>query len=130
MTSKCSSCGYAHTDVIELEDRGQKTLTLHVDDEKKLNHLVVRSSSCRVEIPEAGLELAPGPFSNGFITTVEGILDRFESATMMVIPESDEERRRKEEVIEWIRRAKNGKEKFTLILKDPRGVSGVIEPDV
>ena len=129
MASRCTSCGYAHTDVMELEDRGHKVLRLDVDSGEKLNYLVVRSSSCRVEIPEAGLELLPGPFSNGLITTVEGLLDRFETATLRAVPESDEGERRKEDVLGWIRRAKEGNERFTLVLEDPRGVSGIIPPD-
>jgi len=128
VTSRCSSCGYSHTDVIELEDRGHRLLTLDVDGEDKLNYLVVRSSSCRLEIPEAGLELLPGPFSNGFITTVEGVLDRFETAVLRAVPESGEGERRKAELLEWIRRAKGGKERFTLVLEDPRGISGIIPP--
>jgi len=128
MVSKCSSCGYTHTDVVELEDRGHKTLKFSVDSRDKLNYLVVRSSTCRVEIPEAGLELSPGPFSNGFITTVEGVLDRFETAVLSADPESEEGRRRREKIIQWIKRAKDGKERFTLVLEDPRGVSGVIPP--
>lgn len=128
MTSKCRSCGYTHTDVIELEDRGHKTDRLDVDAPEKLNYVVVRASSGRLEIPESGLELHPGPFSNGFITTVEGVLDRFEDALRKVIPETEEARKRKEELLEWIKRAKDGKERFTLILEDPRGVSGIIPP--
>ena len=128
IVSRCTSCGYNHTDVMELEDKGHRVLTLDVDTGDKLNYLVVRSSSCRVEIPESGLELTPGPFSNGFITTVEGVLDRFETAASRAIPESGEGERRKDAVLEWIRRAKGGNERFTLVLEDPRGVSGIIPP--
>lgn len=128
VTSKCSSCGYTHTDVMELEDRGEKREELLIDSEDKLNYVVVRSSSGHLEIPEAGLELMPGPFSNGFITTVEGVLDRFEDAVRKARPDSPEAERRKEEVLEWIRRAKNGSEVFRIVLHDPRGVSGIIPP--
>lgn len=128
VVSRCSSCGYVHTDVIELEDRGHRTFRFSVDSRDKLNYLVVRSSTCRVEVPEAGLELSPGPFSSGFITTVEGILDRFERAVLVAVPGSEDGRRRKENVVRWIRRAKDGKERFTLVLEDPRGISGVIPP--
>lgn len=129
VSSKCASCGFNHTDVIELEDRGHKEAKIVVDG-KKLNQIVVRSSSCRVEIPEAGLELQPGPFSNGFITTVEGVLERFEVAVRRAMPESAEGIQRRDNLIQWIQRAKNGQERFTLILEDPRGVSGIIQPDV
>jgi zinc finger protein len=129
MTSKCSSCGYTHTDVIELEVKGEKTLELKVDGPEKLNYVVVRSSSSSLRIPELDLELHPGPFSNGFITTVEGVLDRFEDAARKWAPSTEEERTLKEKALKEIRNAKDGKIPFTLILEDPRGVSGIIPPD-
>ncbi len=129
VTSKCSSCGYTHTDVMELEDRGKKVERLRVDSPEKLNYVVVRSSSGRVRIPELELEIHPGPFSNGFITTVEGVLDRFEDATKKFQPESEEERRLKEQALDEIRRAKEGKLTFTLEIEDPRGVSGILPPE-
>ncbi len=129
VTSRCSSCGYTHTDVMELEDRGHKVLRLYVDDPKKLNALVVRSASSTVRIPELDLELHPGPFSNGFITTVEGILDRFESAARKVVPETEDERKALDLALQEIRDAREGKKRFTLEIEDPRGVSGIILPD-
>ncbi len=129
VTSRCSSCGYTHTDVMELEDRGHKVFRLYVDDPKKLNALVVRSASSTVRIPEMDLELHPGPFSNGFITTVEGILDRFESAARKVVPETEDERKALDLALQEIRDAKGGKKRFTLEIEDPRGVSGIILPD-
>ncbi len=129
MTSRCSSCGYTHTDVIELEDRGHKKLRIVVDDPRRLNDLVVRSSSASLRIPEFDLEMHPGPFSNGFITTVEGVLDRFESAAKKLVPESEEERKARDEALKEIREAKEGKRKFTLEIEDPRGVSGIISHD-
>ncbi len=129
MTSKCSSCGYTHTDVLELEDRGRKAEKLRVDSPEKLNYVVVRSSSASLRIPELDLELHPGPFSNGFITTVEGILDRFEDAAKKFQPETDEEKKLKEQALREIRDAKEGKIAFTLELEDPRGVSGILPPE-
>ncbi len=129
MTSKCSSCGYTHTDVIELEDKGHKVLELKVDSPEKLNYVVVRSSSASLRIPELDLELHPGPFSNGFITTVEGVLDRFEDATKKWNPSTEEERVLREKALKEIADAKEGKIPFTVVLEDPRGVSGIIPPD-
>ncbi|NPA76301.1 MAG: ZPR1 zinc finger domain-containing protein [Candidatus Diapherotrites archaeon] len=129
VTSKCSACGYTHTDVMELEDRGHKKLRILVDDPKKLNALVVRSAGATVRIPEFDLEMLPGPFSNGFITTVEGVLDRFESAAEKIVPESEEEKDAKETALREIREAKDGKRQFTLEIDDPRGVSGIILSD-
>jgi zinc finger protein len=130
VTSKCSNCGYTHTDVMELEDKGYKKLKLVVDSPEKLNQLVVRSSSASIRIPEFDLELHPGPFSDGFITTVEGVLDRFESAAKKIKPETEEEKKAVETALKEISEAKEGKRKFTLEIDDPRGVSGIIEPDV
>ena len=45
---------------------------------------VVRSSSCTVRIVELGLEVEPGDNATGYISNVEGVLNRFSDAIAMI----------------------------------------------
>lgn len=124
-TSLCRSCGFRHTDIYETEERKPATFILRVDAPDKLNYYVVRSSTGRIEIPEIGMELSPGPYAQGFITTVEGVLHRF----LDVLPLFPKHRSVKH-VEDFLRRALEGKQPFTLVLEDPRGLSRIIGDDV
>ncbi len=151
----CSGCHYRHTDVISLQEKAPVKYILKVEREEDLNIRVVRSSQCKVEIPELGAEITPGAAADGFISNVEGILNRVEDAVMTsIIPDTRQTRpangdlgdlsdlspaRRlkgrkkltsKEQqaarILDKIRRIKEGKEKITLILDDPSGNSAII----
>ena len=50
---------------------------LKIEDNTHLDARVVRSSSCTVRISELGLEVSPGSSSTGYISNVEGVLERF-----------------------------------------------------
>ena len=44
----------------------------------------MRSSSCTVRIVELGLEVEPGDNATGYISNVEGVLNRFSDAIGMI----------------------------------------------
>ena len=125
-TGKCGECGYKYSDVRALESKGPQKLTLEVKSLEDLNALVIRASSATIKIPELGVEIKPGPASQGYITTVEGILDRVLQVITMLKgdPEVNEKERSKRE--ELIRKAMEGKINFTLIIIDPEGVSRIV----
>lgn len=120
-TSFCRSCGFRRTDIYEVDEKGPATYVLRVDSPEKLNYYVVRSSTARIEIPEIGMELTPGPFSQGFITTVEGVLHRFLDVLSLFSGQSGVQR-----VEEFLKGALEGKRPFTLVLEDPRGLSRIV----
>ncbi len=109
----CPKCGFRGVDVFPEKGRKGRRLVLRVDNRKKLNVLVVRSSTATVKIPEIGAEIKPGPAATGFITTVEGILLRF-----LEVFHGNKAAEGK------IRPLLNGRE-FTLIIEDPMGTSGI-----
>ena len=74
----CKKCGYKHSDILPTKQEEPKKISLIVESEKDLNIRVVKSSRCIIKIPEIGVEIFPGPFSQSYITNVEGILERIE----------------------------------------------------
>lgn len=101
---------------------------MNVQGEDDLSARVIRSSSGTVEIPELGVEIKPGPASEGFITNVEGVLVRIDAALDMAIRSAGgEERARAQEIKEQIEAVKSGKMAVTLIIDDPSGNSAIIK---
>ena len=125
---RCFSCGYRHVDVFSLEVREPSRYTFKVKEADDLNVKVIRSSSGTIRIPELGVLIEPGPISQGFITNVEGVLERVENIvkSFMVLFDDKHEVNRCTMLLNKIRKARNGSFQFTLIIEDPRGVSAII----
>ena len=77
VTVMCHSCGWKQTDFIPAEGKKAGCWKLAITDEKQLRSRVVRSSSCTVRIPELDLQVNPGSSSTGYVSNVEGVLNRF-----------------------------------------------------
>jgi zinc finger protein len=118
----CESCGYKYRDVRVLNVSEPKKIVIKVKGEKELGYLLIKSATSAILIKERGFEMIPGPASTGFITTVEGILLRFLDATETACKGRETEPVCKEN-LEWLRRAIDGKEQFTLIICDYDGTS-------
>ena len=58
--------------------------TLVISEPEHLRSRVVRSSSCTVRIVELDLEVKPGSASTGYVSNVEGVIDRFMDVIIMV----------------------------------------------
>ena len=55
-----------------------------ISEPEHLRSRVVRSSSCTVRIVELDLEVKPGSASTGYVSNVEGVIDRFMDVIIMV----------------------------------------------
>ncbi|MDG1549330.1 MAG: ZPR1 zinc finger domain-containing protein [Candidatus Poseidoniaceae archaeon] len=77
VTVMCHSCGWKQTDFIPAEGKKAGCWKLAITNETQLRSRVVRSSSCTVRIPELDLQVNPGSSSTGYVSNVEGVLNRF-----------------------------------------------------
>ncbi len=119
-SGKCSKCGFRWSDVGLLETTRPKRIIVKVKRPKDLNALVIKAAPATIKIPELGIEIFPGPAAPGYITTVEGVLQRvMDHAPSECLDESNPCYER----IEVIRRAMDGNVTFTLIIEDPSGRS-------
>ncbi|WP_297550967.1 ZPR1 zinc finger domain-containing protein [Thermococcus sp.] len=130
-TIYCEKCGYRNADVMILEDRPPKLYTVRVENEKDLFTRVVRSKSGTIELEEIGVKIEPGPAAEGFITNVEGVLERVRETLLMAREfrkqEGDEEAVKKaDEILEYIEEVKEGKKPLTVKIADPLGNSALI----
>jgi zinc finger protein len=126
----CAKCGYKHTDVITLTERGPIALAAKINLNEDLNMRVIKSGTATISIPEFGATITPGPYSEGYISNVEGILDRIQDALMFMLSSAKGKRLRKgERMLKQFRFAKESKPNFTLVLKDPFGNSAIVSAD-
>lgn len=129
-TIQCKKCGFKHSDIISLEQKEPAKYTLNISKET-LSTRIVRSQSATVIIPEIGVKVEPGPKSQGYVTNVEGILSRFESAVKkaMQLFSDDESQENAKKTLAEIQELINGNTTATLIINDPFGQSNIVSDD-
>ena len=124
---QCPECGFKHSDIIALEQNDPAKYVLEIND-NTLTVRVVRSQSATVIIPEIGVKVEPGPKSEGYVTNVEGILNRFEDAVEKALNmfEDEESQINGKNTLNQIQELKKGNGTATLIILDPFGQSKIV----
>ena len=130
-TILCPSCGFKHSDIIALEQNDPAKYVLEIN-KNNLSIRVVRSQSATVIIPEVGIKVEPGPKSEGYVTNVEGVLTRFESAVKKALNlfEDEESQINAKKALNHLQELKKGNRTATLIILDPFGQSNVVSENV
>ncbi len=126
---ECKECGYGYRDVRMAESRGSQILRFRVQRPEDLNTLVVRASSASIYIPELKVSITPGAASQGFITTIEGVLHRVVEVMKFLRNDPDVDLDAWSERMRMIEKALNGELKFTFVLEDPEGVSRIVSDE-
>lgn len=130
-TIQCPECGFKHSDIIALEQNDPAKYVLEIN-KNTLTVRVVRSQSATVSIPELGVKVEPGPKSEGYVTNVEGILNRFEDAVKKALNLFDDEPSQinGKNTLKQIQELKKGNGTATLIIHDPFGQSNIVSDSV
>ncbi len=127
VSANCPACGYRYANTQVLRESDPERFTFHVWSADDLSVRVVRSMSGTLRIPELGVEIDPGPACEGFVTNIEGVLDRILSVVEGVLSWAEgDERERAACLKEEIAEARAGELPFTLILEDPTGNSAIV----
>ena len=114
---RCSSCGFRHSDVIMLENRGPTRCELYVDSSEALNSRVLRSNSGTIRVPEIGADIEPATASESFVSNVEGVLERICRVIRMVKSDSElDVYERCEAILRRLDRMKEGAEPFHMCI--------------
>ena len=123
----CRECGYRYVDtqVLTSQTPGRQEFCLETSD--NLDVRVVRSMQGIVMIPELGVRIDPGPACEGFVSNIEGVLDRVAGVVEGVMACGDEiERENAQKFLDAIAAVKRGELPVTLIIDDPSGNSAII----
>ncbi|MAU74168.1 MAG: hypothetical protein CBC92_003515 [Euryarchaeota archaeon TMED132] len=133
VTVMCHSCGWRQTDFIPAEGKKAGGWTLILENEEQLKSRIVRSSSCTVSILELDLQVNPGSSSTGYVSNVEGVLNRFTKIIDMVLGDLDDENsnedmtRLKDMKYQIENVGKDDDVRLTLEFLDPHGHSMIID---
>jgi len=123
----CPSCGYKFVDTQLLKHNEPARYTVPINAEEDMSIRVIRSMGAAIEIPEIGVRIDPGAVCQGFVSNMEGVLDRIEQVVQGAFTwGTDEEKENAAALLVNIARIKAGTFPVTLILEDPDGNSGII----
>ena len=84
VTLTCPGCGWRQTDFIPAEAREGACQSYQIDSAEDLQIRVIRGSACTVRLVELDLEVRPGSHSTGYVSNIEGVLNRFQEVIDMV----------------------------------------------
>jgi zinc finger protein len=134
LTILCPSCGWRHTDFIPAEGKKPGAWSLEINNRDMLSIRIVRSSSCTVKISELGLEVEPGGATTGYVSNIEGVLNRFEDAIRLMYRQSklsneEEIIENCERLLEKINQVKEGDLNVMMTLLDPMGHSQILHAE-
>lgn len=124
---ECSNCKYKKADIEAEKQKPPCKFTFEVNSKEDLNVRIVKSSEATVKIPHVG-SIEPGPASEGYVTNVEGIIQRIKQQVEAIRDtEEDEDAKKKaKNLLKKIQKVLWGEEKIKLIIEDPSGNSAII----
>jgi len=128
ISALCPSCGYrlADTQLLRNSEPSRWEVDIGTPDDMMIR--VIRSTNGAITIPELGVRIDPGPACEGFISNVEGVLDRIGNVleSLLSWAETDDERGRIRSLQESLANVKEGKLAVTLVIEDLSGNSAII----
>ncbi len=128
ISALCGNCGWRFIDTQLLKNAEPSRWELPISSPEDLNVRVIRSMTGVISIPELGVRIDPGPACEGFVSNVEGVLNRVEAVLDNICSwaDSDEERDRvcllKDQMLE----VREGRLAVTLVIEDLSGNSAII----
>lgn len=123
----CEACKFHKADVEAESTQDPVKYTLDIESEEDMKIRVVKSSQATIKIPRIAT-ITPGPASNGYVTNVEGVLNRLlnEIKDAKDNAEEEDERKKAKRLIKKLQRVIWGQEKLRMTIEDPSGNSAII----
>ena len=125
----CSECKYHKADVESKDEKEPCKYTIDINDSEDMKIRVVKSSEATIKIPHV-VTIESGPASNGYITNVEGVLNRVKKQIEVARDSADEDdedsRRKAKNLLKKLFRVKCGQESLKMIIEDPSGNSAIV----
>jgi zinc finger protein len=124
----CSSCHYNKSDV-ECEDmKDPSRITFEVSSEEDMKVRVVKSGEATIKIPALKISVEGGPNGEGYVSNIEGILDRFKKIieTERDTAEDEDIKKSAKNLLKKMWKVKMGDIPVKIIIEDPTGNSAII----
>ncbi len=129
MSMKCENCDYKVSDIEVAEEKEPSRYTFEVKNKKDLNVRVVKSGQAIVKVPALKMSVEPGPASEGYISNIEGVLQRFKKIIESERDTTDDEDVRKaaKNLLKKLWKVELGELPVKVIIEDPSGNSAIID---
>lgn len=122
----CQNCEYFMSDVESEEDRKPVKQSFSVESEDDLKVRIVKSAAATVKIPRM-VSVEPGSASNGYVTNVEGLLNRVKKVLEEQKQDDDKAVAKKAKShLKRLQRALWGQDSLTIQLIDKTGNSAIL----
>ena len=123
----CTNCKYHKADIESTERKEPVKYEFEISSEDDMKVRVVKSSEATVKLPHIA-SITPGPAAQGYVTNIEGILNRVKHQVEVAkdVEEDEEGKKKAKNLLKKLLNITWGKEKQKLIIEDPSGNSAII----
>lgn len=123
----CNNCKYYKADVEVADKHDPVKYTMDIEGENDLNVRIIKSGEATVKIPHM-ISIEPGTSSNGYITNIEGILNRVKRIIETARDNSEDkaDRKKAKNMLKKLMKVQYGSEKLKIIIEDPSGNSAIV----
>lgn len=128
LSMDCTGCGYRKADVEPAEQKEPCRYTLEVTSDADLNIKIIKSAEATVKIPRV-MTIESGPASEGYITNVEGLLEKVKSMIQSAADAEEDDpaaKTKAKNLIKKLNKALVGREPLKIIIEDLSGHSAII----
>ena len=127
LSMDCSACGTRKSDLEPAEKKESAKYILEISSEDDLNIKIVKSGNATVKIPRV-ITMEAGPASNGYITNVEGLLERVKNIIQSAAESEDDAavKKKAKNLIKKLNKVLVGRESLKIIIEDKSGNSAII----
>jgi zinc finger protein len=124
----CTSCKYDKSDIEAEESKEPCKLTFEVENTEDLKVRVVKSSNASINIPQMRMSVESGASSNGYVSNIEGLLNRFKKILEEQRDSTDDKdiRKKAKNLLKKLWKVECGEQKLKIIIQDPTGNSAII----
>lgn len=126
---KCNACGFKNSDLEFLEPGTPSEYTLEIESKEDLDIRVIKSGDCEIKIPSFRISVDSSMGSEGFISNIEGVIQRFKDQILLLKDDDDlekEKRKKIKNLLKGIDEVLNGEKKITLKMIDTSGNSMIL----
>jgi len=123
----CSTCHYHKADVEAEETKTPVKIEFTIEKEEDMKIRFIKSSQALVKLPHI-VTIDPGEASNGYITNIEGLLNRVKKQIEFARDDAEDPATRKKakNMLKKLQNVMWGQDTLKVIVEDPSGNSAII----
>ncbi len=124
----CGECGFSKADIEAAEKKDPVKVTFETDSEEDMKVRLIKSSNATVKVPTLRMSVESGEGSDGFISNVEGLINKFEKVVegQRDSAEDPSVKKSAKNLLKKIWKIKLGDLPVKIVIEDPSGNSAII----